>query len=32
VPVKIVLDQIPNDPERRLGPGMSVEVKVSIEP
>jgi membrane fusion protein (multidrug efflux system) len=32
VPVKIVLDQVPNDPERRLGPGMSVEVKVSIEP
>ena len=32
VPVKIVLDQLPSDPERRLGPGMSVEVKVSIEP
>ncbi len=32
VPVKIVFDQLPNDPERRVGPGMSVEVKVSIEP
>lgn len=30
VPVKIVLDQIPNDPERRLAPGMSVTAKVSV--
>jgi membrane fusion protein, multidrug efflux system len=30
VPVKIVLDQIPNDPEHRLAPGMSAEVKVTV--
>lgn len=30
VPVKIVIDQLPDDPLKRLGPGMSVEVKVSI--
>jgi membrane fusion protein (multidrug efflux system) len=30
VPVKIALDQIPDDPLRRLGPGMSAEVKVKI--
>ena len=27
VPVKILIDQLPADPGRRLGPGMSVEVK-----
>jgi membrane fusion protein (multidrug efflux system) len=31
VPVKIALDDLPDDPMRRLGPGMSVEVKVSID-
>lgn len=31
VPVKITLDQIPDDPERRLAPGMSVEVKVKVK-
>jgi len=30
VPVKIVFDQIPNDPNRRLGPGMSVRVTVKV--
>jgi multidrug resistance efflux pump len=29
VPVKVVLDEIPDDP-RRLAPGMSVEVKVRV--
>jgi membrane fusion protein, multidrug efflux system len=31
VPVKIVFDHLPDDPIRRLGPGMSVEVKVRLE-
>ena len=30
VPVKIVFEHVPDDPERRLGPGMSVEVKVTV--
>jgi membrane fusion protein (multidrug efflux system) len=30
VPVKIVFDQIPDDPERWLAPGMSVKARVSI--
>jgi membrane fusion protein (multidrug efflux system) len=30
VPVKIVFDKLPDDPDRRLGPGMSVEVSVRI--
>ena len=30
VPVKIVLDQIPDDPNRRLAPGMSVEVSAKV--
>lgn len=30
VPVKIVIDDLPNDPDRRLGPGMSAEVKVGV--
>jgi membrane fusion protein (multidrug efflux system) len=30
VPVKIVFDRLPDDPERRLAPGMSVEVKVEV--
>jgi membrane fusion protein (multidrug efflux system) len=30
VPVKIVFDRLPDDPDRRLGPGMSVEVSVKI--
>ena len=30
VPVKIVFDQLPDDPGRRLGPGMSVEVSVKV--
>jgi len=30
VPVKIVFDEIPNDPRRRLGPGMSVKVTVKV--
>jgi membrane fusion protein (multidrug efflux system) len=30
VPVKIIFDQIPDDPARRLGPGMSVEVTVMV--
>ncbi|HZZ58037.1 MAG TPA: HlyD family secretion protein [Opitutaceae bacterium] len=28
VPVKIDIDNLPDDPQRRLGPGMSVEVSV----
>jgi membrane fusion protein, multidrug efflux system len=31
VPVKIAIDRLPDDPSRRLGPGMSVEVKVSVD-
>jgi membrane fusion protein (multidrug efflux system) len=31
VPVKILFDSIPDDPNRRLGPGMSVEVSVDRE-
>lgn len=31
LPVKIVIDQLPNDPARPLGPGMSVEVKVHLQ-
>lgn len=30
VPVKIVFDNMPGDPVRRLAPGFSVEVKVSL--
>lgn len=30
VPVKIAIDDLPDDPQRRLGPGMSVEVKVRV--
>jgi membrane fusion protein (multidrug efflux system) len=30
VPVKILFDQLPDDPARRLGPGMSVEVTVTV--
>ncbi|HWA11055.1 MAG TPA: HlyD family secretion protein [Opitutaceae bacterium] len=30
VPVKITLDHVPDDPDRRLGPGMSAEVRVSV--
>ena len=30
VPVKITFDSIPDDPDRRLAPGMSVTVTVSI--
>ncbi len=30
VPVKIILDPYRDDPDRRLGPGMSVEVRVSV--
>ena len=30
VPVKIVFDRLPDDPDRRLGPGMSVEVSVKV--
>jgi membrane fusion protein (multidrug efflux system) len=30
VPVKIVFDRLPDDPNRRLGPGMSVEVSVKV--
>lgn len=32
VPVKIVIDNLPDDPVRRLGPGMSVEVTVRVAP
>ncbi|HEU5079028.1 MAG TPA: HlyD family secretion protein [Opitutaceae bacterium] len=31
VPVKIVLDQVPQSPSQRLGPGLSVEVKVRVK-
>jgi membrane fusion protein (multidrug efflux system) len=30
VPVKIIIDNIPDDPGRRLSPGMSVEVKALL--
>jgi membrane fusion protein, multidrug efflux system len=30
VPVKIVFDQIPDDPDRRLAPGMSVEISAKV--
>jgi membrane fusion protein (multidrug efflux system) len=30
VPVKIIFDHLPDDPDRRLSPGMSVEVAVAI--
>jgi membrane fusion protein (multidrug efflux system) len=30
VPVKIVFDRIPDDPNRRLAPGMSVEVSAKV--
>jgi membrane fusion protein (multidrug efflux system) len=30
VPVKIVFDQIPDDPGRRLAPGMSVEISAKV--
>ncbi|PTY06334.1 hypothetical protein DB347_12955 [Opitutaceae bacterium EW11] len=30
VPVKIALDELPEEPYRRLGPGMSVSVRVSV--
>ncbi len=30
VPVKVIFDRIPDDPDRRLSPGMSVEVSVSV--
>jgi membrane fusion protein (multidrug efflux system) len=30
IPVKITLDSLPDDPDRRLAPGMSVTVTVSI--
>jgi len=30
VPVKVVFDHIPDDPDRRLSPGMSVEVSVAV--
>jgi len=30
VPVKVVFDRIPDDADRRLAPGMSVEVAVSV--
>ena len=30
VPVKIVFDQIPDDPDRRLAPGMSVEISATV--
>jgi membrane fusion protein (multidrug efflux system) len=30
VPVKIVFDRIPDDPDRRLAPGMSVEISVKV--
>ncbi len=30
VPVKITIDDLPQDSTRRLGPGMSVEVKVAV--
>jgi membrane fusion protein, multidrug efflux system len=30
IPVKIVLDRLPDDPDRRLSPGMSVAVTVTV--
>ena len=30
VPVKIVLDKLPDDPDRRLAPGMSVEISARV--
>jgi membrane fusion protein (multidrug efflux system) len=30
VPVKIVFDNIPDDPDRRLAPGMSVEISAKV--
>jgi membrane fusion protein (multidrug efflux system) len=30
VPVKIVIDRLPDDPNRRLAPGMSVEVSAKV--
>jgi len=30
VPVKVVFDHLPDDPDRRLSPGMSVEVSVKV--
>ncbi|HZZ19968.1 MAG TPA: HlyD family secretion protein [Opitutaceae bacterium] len=30
VPVKILFDQIPDDPNRRLAPGMSVEISAKV--
>jgi membrane fusion protein (multidrug efflux system) len=30
VPVKILFDQLPDDPDRRLAPGMSVEISVLV--
>jgi membrane fusion protein (multidrug efflux system) len=30
VPVRILFDRLPDDPNRRLGPGMSVEVKARV--
>ena len=30
IPVKIVFDKIPDDPQRPLGPGMSVEISVKV--
>jgi membrane fusion protein (multidrug efflux system) len=30
IPVKIVFDQIPDDPNRRLAPGMSVEISAKV--
>jgi membrane fusion protein (multidrug efflux system) len=30
VPVKIVFDRIPDDPDRRLAPGMSVEISAKV--
>jgi multidrug resistance efflux pump len=30
VPVKIVFDHLPDDPDQRLAPGMSVEISVKV--
>jgi len=30
VPVKIVFDHLPDDPDHRLGPGMSVEISATV--
>jgi membrane fusion protein (multidrug efflux system) len=30
VPVKVIFDHLPDDPDRRLSPGMSVEVSVTV--